>query len=385
MVMTERKKKSKKLIASPRKATWRPVGGVFEIVAAKPLLVRLGSSLTSPEVSRLGGQRVIVLETLELVEEGVTRARIALEGQQLDYGWITSVGRDGTPQLRSMAPPSAAAKLITSRAAAESASMSSSSPLSAAAVKARFPSSSRKTAGNAAASKKSNRDRRQSTVQTTRASLRVELSLIAEPLEQSSTSLYAAAEVLVQQAEEIEALDLSALTKGVPLLKVQLGEALHKRAVTADKSRDKMFELLELFGDRNGDSKVSKMEFRGGVRSILGGEVNIKDVDSLFGQLDTDSSGNIDPEELLDALNSLKVAAESLAAADNASKSKGTVQRERAAQVREAAHSAKASEEADAALKAAIQARTPEARLGTVLMTRNVKADIMCASRPLEC
>lgn len=117
------------------------------------------------------------------------------------------------------------------------------------------------------------------------------------------------------------------------------------------------------------------------MRSILGVEVSIKDVDVLFEQLDTDSSGNIDPEELLAALTSLKDTAARITAADNATKSEGSVLRERAARVLEAAESTKESEEADAALKAAIQARTPEARLGSVLLTRNVKADIMFVSR----
>ena len=260
MVTPPSKKKSKKIAASPRKATWRPVGGVFELVAAKPLLVRTGASLTSAEVSRLGGgQRMIVLETRDM-EEGITRARIALDGQQAAYGWITSVAKDGTPQLRSMAPPSAAADLInlTSRVAAPG--PSSSAAAAPAAGKARSPPLVRKTAANAAASKKSSRDRKQQS-QSTRASLRVELSVTVEPLEQSSSSLLSAAAVLVQQAEEIETQGVPH-AKGVPSLTAQLGEALHKLAVTPDRSREKMFELLELFGDRNGDSKVSRMEVR---------------------------------------------------------------------------------------------------------------------------
>ena len=75
-------KRKKKGPPSPPKAAWRPVGGIFEIVAPKSLLVRSDASLTAPEVCRIPPRtRVMVTQTVE-IESGITRARITQEGQQ---------------------------------------------------------------------------------------------------------------------------------------------------------------------------------------------------------------------------------------------------------------------------------------------------------------
>ena len=60
-------------------------------------LVRVAAELNSSEVGKLPtGTRVHVLETREL-PDGTRRARIALDGQDTPYGWLTAT--TGSPRL----------------------------------------------------------------------------------------------------------------------------------------------------------------------------------------------------------------------------------------------------------------------------------------------
>ena len=71
------------------------------VACAQPPLVRSGCGLKTGEVGRLAlGSRVFVLETTD-TDEGMRRARVALEGTpDVDYGWMTVITKDGSANLR---------------------------------------------------------------------------------------------------------------------------------------------------------------------------------------------------------------------------------------------------------------------------------------------
>ena len=71
------------------------------VACAQPPLVRSGCGLKTGEVGRLAlGSRVHVLETID-TDEGMRRARVALEGTpDVDYGWMTVLTKDGSANLR---------------------------------------------------------------------------------------------------------------------------------------------------------------------------------------------------------------------------------------------------------------------------------------------
>ena len=71
-----------------------------EVVAAKPPLVRADFEMSSDEVGKLPtGSTVYVLE-MRTQPDGAKRARVALEGQEQPFGWLTAVTKDGVENLR---------------------------------------------------------------------------------------------------------------------------------------------------------------------------------------------------------------------------------------------------------------------------------------------
>ena len=95
--------------------------GVFyhEVIASKPPLVRSGCELHSDKVGELAaGARVHVLERRTLAD-GTQRACIALPGQGVIHGWLTSTTKDQAENLRPLpvSESASAADLVGSETA----------------------------------------------------------------------------------------------------------------------------------------------------------------------------------------------------------------------------------------------------------------------------
>lgn len=73
----------------------------YVISAPKPLLARGEFDLQSSRVGELNpGTKVHVLETRPLPDAGGKRVRLALAGQGVPYGWVTSVTKSGQENLQ---------------------------------------------------------------------------------------------------------------------------------------------------------------------------------------------------------------------------------------------------------------------------------------------
>lgn len=105
--------------------------------------------------------------------------------------------------------------------------------------------------------------------------------------------------------------------------------------VLAEKSLNVKDVLREW--DPNGDGSISRMEFRVDVRKMLGNDVDVKEADALFAELDSDSSGAIDLGELKVALTQLKEAAQEATKSHAAKLTAANEYKERAAFAQEVA------------------------------------------------
>ena len=147
-------------------------------------------------------------------------------------------------------------------------------------------------------------------------------------------------------------------------LSVRLGNAFVQKKI-------KVNELVRAWA-KNGDSPISKMEFRVHVRSILN-KTDAKDIDALFERLDSDKGGTLDVEELKAALWKLQDASARAAKDQVARDARATFYRERAALADTAATCTGTWEQAREDLKVMQGSRSLAARLGALLTETKVK------------
>lgn len=190
----------------------------------------------------------------------------------------------------------------------------------------------------------------------------------------SFTALKAIADTFDALAQEYEEKSGSLCT-----LESNLGEVLEKKVNEGMKNKD-FFEKM----DKNGDGKISKMEFRQAMRDLgfLGDKssYNAKDVDELFGALDKDSGGDLDMQELSSALKGLRLRAKESQGLLEEAKEKATYWRERAQGTREAAEKVELWEQAAKELVEFRANPSPESKVGTLIVKRGLKpADVVSA------
>ena len=141
----------------------------------------------------------------------------------------------------------------------------------------------------------------------------------------SSESLKETAAILQTEAEALEAASANPGKK----LAARIGRILAERKMS-------VADLLRAW-DPNGDGQVSKMELRVDARNLLGQNVDIKEVDALFEELDSDHSGKLDRDELNVALTQLKKEAMGAAKSETTMMAEANAKKERAAQALEVA------------------------------------------------
>ena len=190
----------------------------------------------------------------------------------------------------------------------------------------------------------------------------------------SFTALKAIADTFDALAQEYEEKSGSLNT-----LESNLGEVLEKKVNEGMKNKD-FFEKM----DKNGDGKISRMEFRQAMRDLgfLGDKssYNAKDVDELFGALDKDSGGDLDMHELSSALKGLRLRAKESQGLLEEAKEKATYWRERAQGTREAAEKVELWEQAAKELVEFRANPSPESKVGTLIVKRGLKpADVVTA------
>ena len=152
----------------------------------------------------------------------------------------------------------------------------------------------------------------------------------------------------------------------------KLGEVLQKKFEEGMKNKD-FFEEL----DRNGDGKVSKMEWRQCMRDLgitgPGSAYSVKEVDALFHEMDRDSNGELELAEVNIALKKLKVQFSTAKVKMSAALEMAEACRLRADQARNAADKVEIFESALAVYKQAVACPSAELRLGALLARRGLK------------
>ena len=175
----------------------------------------------------------------------------------------------------------------------------------------------------------------------------------------------AAQEQLAKQNEDILATATSDLT-------AKLGEVLQKKFEEGMKSKQ-FFEEL----DRNGDGKISKMEWRQCMRDLgmtgPGSAYGVKEVDALFYELDQDNNGELELTEVNAGLKKLKLQFISAKAKMTLATETAEACRKRAAQAQSAAERVEIFERAHADYKTAVASPSAELRLGALLARRGLK------------
>lgn len=178
----------------------------------------------------------------------------------------------------------------------------------------------------------------------------------------SSTDLLATVKALLKKATQEEA----ASSQEGKKIAARLGNAL---AETKLSVKDVLREW-----DPNGDGSISKMEFRVDVRKMLGNDVDVREVDSLFEELDSDKSGAIDINELKVALTQLKEAASGAIRSEQLKVAAAKEHRERAAQAQEVAEATALVEQTADEISTLRDSRSISAQFFRAMQKKNLKA-----------
>lgn len=154
-------------------------------------------------------------------------------------------------------------------------------------------------------------------------------------------------------------------------LSVKLGELLMAKQI-------KIPEMVTQWAKR-GVEPITKFEFRLNVRKLME-QANAKDVDALFDKFDDDHGGSLDVAELKKALKALKDSAVDAARSEAETRELMAQLQARVEQARQVMSKTKASEEAEIKLEALRNNKSVGARLGQLLVTRNLKVTDLIVS-----
>jgi len=207
----------------------------------------------------------------------------------------------------------------------------------------------------------------------------------AEPAEKlrSQSDLTAAAAAELELAAQYEA--RAAACDG-DTFERRLGKALVENNENARQavggSKAALTELVRSW-DKNGDSEISKIEFRQACRISLNLKASNEEIDTLFASFDADGSEKLDLKEIKPALRALQDAA-AAGHAEGVSVSAMAVDcRKRAEQLADAAESMAAIERDEKQLNAAARAmQTPTRKLAGAIVRRNLKVDEVISKWP---
>lgn len=191
-----------------------------------------------------------------------------------------------------------------------------------------------------------------------------------EKITLTTATLHTMAAAQEQQAEH-EMEEAAAL----PSLPSKLGELLSQKLADGMTKKD-FFEQL----DKNGDGKVSRMEFRQTMRALglMGDEHGAKDVDSLFFQIDLDKSGEVTFTEMTASLIGFKLQAMAVAARVKVHEVRAATFLQNASFVRNSTETIEAWEKASTVLEGFRNSPSAEVRLGRSVVQRGLRmADII--------
>ena len=180
--------------------------------------------------------------------------------------------------------------------------------------------------------------------------------------------LAVAQEALAKQAEEAAA--------ALPTLSSKMGQLIAQRMSDGLKTKQ-FFELL----DKNGDQKVSKMEWRQTLRG-LGMNDDVRDLDALFVHIDADGSEFVTFDELTTALKQLKLQAAATAAEMQRLKERAAGFHANSRAIRDAAGPLAAWESATAELEQVRKNPSAELRLGRKVVQRGLRVHDIVAKFP---
>jgi len=171
---------------------------------------------------------------------------------------------------------------------------------------------------------------------------------------------------LVSLADEVES-----VARARPALEQQVGQALQARAAKAKDEFTFVSDLAREW-DPNRDGAISKMEFRAAVRKLLDGrQLDVKEIDRLFNDIDSDRGGEVDISELKAGIRRLhKAAVEATQKADEA-KAKAGKLREHVVRAQAVLAATEASEQATKELLG-FEKGSLGAQLGTVVQRKGL-------------
>ena len=147
-------------------------------------------------------------------------------------------------------------------------------------------------------------------------------------------------------------------------LAVRLGKKLLESQV-------KVPEIVTSWAKR-GTEPISRMGFRQNVRKMVE-DSSAKEVDALFQRLDDDGGGTLDLAELKSAMRRFRDASDRVVHETEQIHREAAQMRERAAQISKVLEATRASEQADMRLEQLRSRKSAGAKLGTILVSRNLK------------
>jgi len=164
---------------------------------------------------------------------------------------------------------------------------------------------------------------------------------------------------------------VESVARARPGLEQQVGEALQARAAKAKDEFTFVSDLAREW-DPNRDGAISKMEFRAAVRKLLDGrQLDVKEIDSLFNDIDLDRGGEVDISELKAGIRRLHKAAVEAARKSDEAKAKGGKLREHVGRAQAVLAATKASEVANGELLG-FEKGSLGAQLGTVVQRKGL-------------
>jgi len=145
--------------------------------------------------------------------------------------------------------------------------------------------------------------------------------------------------------------------------------------LATQKKGVKLDELIAEW-DKNGDSTMSKAEFRLAIKALMGGKADLKEMDALFDKIDADKSNKLEIAELKKLLK--KMQAQASGASGDEESAQGRAERlKRTSTAVRAAYDATADLEANQQLLKDMRvdgaARTSGERLGEIMRHRGTK------------
>jgi Ca2+-binding EF-hand superfamily protein len=135
----------------------------------------------------------------------------------------------------------------------------------------------------------------------------------------------------------------------------------------------KLADMVKNEWDKNGDGDINKLEFRQCVRGSLSMKADGKEIDAFFASMDVDGGGSLDLSELQPMLKKLQQGAANADQEAADQRREAVALRAKAASVREVAAATSAHEQADARLRQLQQVENVGAKLGAMIVKRNMK------------